>query len=141
MLPSVYPDDLTQAYPIRRLPTRTYRLTFAEAGPGGRCGGLAAMRQAVYLCLRTARFRHEMYSWNYGIALDHMIGEQNAPLLQSKLKSAITEALLADDRIVSVDGFQFARPSRGRLTVTFTVETTEGRLEEAVSWRMGEELA
>lgn len=141
MLPTVYQDDLTQDYTVRKQPTHTYRLHFGGKPSHGRLDGLEAMKQAIYLALHIQRFRHEMYSWNYGIELDHMIGEQNSPLLQSKLKSAITEALLADDRIVSVDGFQFARPSRGRLTVTFTVETTEGRLEEALSWRMGEGIA
>ena len=84
------------------------------------------MQQAVYLALQTERFQHAIYSWNYGVEIQNLFGEGITPYLEVRIRRAIEEALLADDRITQVDGFSFERTGRETLTVTFTVHTTQG---------------
>lgn len=126
MLPTEYNDGLVQDFAIVEQPTRTYRLRFDGFPSTGMATGLEAMRQAVFLALQTERFRYAIYSWNYGVELERWFGEGITPYLQARIRSAIEDALLADDRITQVDGFSFERTGRESLTVTFTVHTTQG---------------
>lgn len=128
MLPTDYNDDLQQDFELETQPSRTYALRFDGFPSIGHLDGVEAMKQAVFLALQTERFRHAIYSWNYGIELNALIGESLTPYLQSRVCGAITDALMADDRVLAVTGFTFTK-SRGGLLVAFSVETTEGDLE------------
>ena len=129
MLPTDYNDGLVQDFTIKTQPTLTYRLRFDGRPAGGMLNGTAAMKQAVFLALQTERFCYAIYSWNYGVELERLFGEGITPYLQARIRSAIEDALLADDRITQVDGFSFERTGRERLTVTFTVHTTQGDIQ------------
>ncbi|MBQ9604286.1 MAG: DUF2634 domain-containing protein, partial [Firmicutes bacterium] len=47
-------------------PTKTYKLDVENNRVIGYVDGLKAMEQAVYKILMTPRFRHIIYSFNYG---------------------------------------------------------------------------
>lgn len=64
------------------------------------------MKQTIYCILNTERFEHLIYSWNYGIELKHLIGE-NTTFAIPELERVIQEALLQDDRISEVNNFDF----------------------------------
>ena len=110
MLPTEYNDDLVQDFEIETHPTRTYALRF-DGYPcsGGKLDGLEAMKQAIFLILQTERFQYAIYSWNYGIELNALLGQTMTPYLQSKQ-------------------FSFTKGKRN-LFVKFTVTTTEGDVE------------
>ena len=129
MLPTEYNDDLVQDFEIETQPTRTYALRF-DGYPcsGGKLDGLEAMKQAIFLILQTERFQYAIYSWNYGIELDALLGQSMTPYLQAKVAKAIEDALLADDRVLSVENFSFSKTKRD-IHATFTVSTTEGDIE------------
>lgn len=112
-------------------PSRTYLADFEGGRISGYTDGLKAMEQAVYLILNTERFRHIIYSWNYGSELSSVIGE-DIRLAQSEAKRLITEALTQDERITDVTDFEFTRSGRNALTVRFTVNTVFGALESEV---------
>ena len=133
MLPSTYDDDLIQDYDIEVQPTRTYRLDFSGKHSSGMLDGREAMKQAIYLILNTERYRYEIYSWNYGVELEGLIGDQNSDTLQVNIKNAITDALMQDDRITEVSDFEFKR-ERECLSVIFNVATTEGDIQSGMSW-------
>ena len=89
MLPTEYNDDLVQDFEIETQPTRTYALRF-DGYPcsGGKLDGLEAMKQAIFLILQTERFQYAIYSWNYGIELNALLGQTMTPYLQrSKMRS------------------------------------------------------
>ncbi len=92
------------------------------------------MKQAIFLILSTPRFRHMIFSWNYGHELSDIFGEDTA-LAKCEAKRLITEALMQDERIRSADGFEFAAPEKGVLSVSFTVNTVFGELEQSVEVR------
>ena len=115
MLPTDYNDGLVQDFTIKTQPTLTYRLRFDGRPAGGMLNGTEAMKQAVFLALQTERFRYAIYSWNYGVELEKLFGEGITPYLQARIRNAIEDALLADDRITQVDGFSFERTGREQL--------------------------
>ena len=133
MLPTSYDDDLIQDYDIAEQTTRTYRLNFDGRNSAGMLDGREAMKQAIYLILNTERYRYEMYSWDYGIELEELIGDQNSDTLQVNVRNTITDALIQDDRITEVSDFEFKREHE-RLSVTFSVTTTEGDIQSELSW-------
>ena len=94
------------------------------------------MKQAIFLVLNIPRFRHEIFSWNYGSELEPLFGQANTVMLQVRVQEAIRDALIQDDRITDVTGFSFAR--RGtEMAVSFVAETTEGNVESTVLFAPG----
>lgn len=110
---------------IEQTPTRTYRIM------NGRIAGwiddLEAMRQAIEKVLLTERFAWPIYSDNYGIEIQDLIG-QDYDLIKSEIERVVSEALLADDRIDAVDLFELTQTSRTALHLSFTVTTVFGSL-------------
>lgn len=137
MIPTNYTDDLVADYTTALQPTRTYNLRFDGEPSLGMLDGLEAMKQAAFLILQTERFFHEIYSWGYGIELRDKIGAQNDAVLQSQIQAAVSDALLADDRILAVKDFAFMRIEKKGLEIRFTVETTQGEIPSAVVWSNG----
>ena len=105
-----------------------YALRFDGYPSAGKLDGVEAMKQAIFLALQIERFRFAIYSWNYGIELDALLGQSMPPYLQAKVAKAIEDALLADDRVLSVENFSFSKTKRD-IHATFTVSTTEGDIE------------
>ena len=109
-------------------PSKNYRMHLDQNTINGVCDGLEAMRQVIYKILNTERYQHIIYSWNYGIELMNLYGEPVAYVC-SELQRRITEALVQDDRIDSVDNFKFDVSEKRTVKVTFTVHTSFGNLE------------
>lgn len=114
-------------------PSKTYYLNIENNTIIGKCDGIEAMKQTIYCILNTERFEHLIYSWNYGIELKNLIGE-NSTYVIPELQRVITEALVQDDRIEEVNNFEF-EISRNKVIVTFNVITTVGEItiEKVVS--------
>ena len=109
---------------VERQPTKTYKLNIENNIITGLCDGLESMTQVVYKILNTERYANIMYSWNYGIELLDLFGEP-IDYVVSELQRRITEALLQDDRILSVDEFE-CQNDRKNVHITFTVHTIFG---------------
>ena len=67
---------------------------------------------------------HIIFSWNYGVELQDLIGKP-MDYVMVEVERRITEALTQDDRIDSVDNFEF-EVHRKTLIVKFTVHTKFG---------------
>lgn len=114
-----------------RQPSYTYNLEFeTDRQIRGFTDGLEAVKLAVYKILSTERYRYPIYSWNYGIELEDLFG-QPIPYVYAELQRRITEALEADDRILSVTNFEFSHDD-GDVFASFNVETVYGTLENIV---------
>ena len=81
----------------------------------------------IYCILNTQRFEYLIYSWNYGIELKHLIGE-NTTFVIPELERVITEALMQDTRISEVNNFEF-EVKENTILAKFTVVTTVGKIE------------
>lgn len=128
MIPTTDTDLLTLK--IEQQPGMTYALDIENNRIRGTVNGLDSVRQAVYLMLNTERYRYLIHSWNYGVELQNLIG-QDPSYAYPEIKRCIQEALLQDDRITAVDDFAFE--SRGKkVYVSFTVHSIYGNTETEV---------
>lgn len=109
-------------------PSRTWKLDWEKGTVDGMTDGIEAVKQAVYLMLRTERFQHEIYSFNYGSELESLIGKD--PLLvQSEVNRMIKEALQQDDRIRDVQNVEVTIFGDS-LLVKFDVVTIFGTFQD-----------
>lgn len=127
MIPSVN-TALLQSFKIVEQPTHTYKMNVNDDYVRGYADGIEAMKQAIYKILLTERYRYIIYSWNYGIETEDLFGEP-VSYVCPELKRRITEALLWDKRIESVDDFRFDTTKRGIVAVSFTAHTVFGSIE------------
>ena len=125
MIPKVDNDLLTLE--VETQPSLTYALDIEHRRIRGMVDELESLRQAIYLILSTERYAYLIYSWNYGVELVELIGQPKEYALP-EIKRCITEALLQDDRITAVDGFEFETEKK-TVHVTFTVHSIFGDLE------------
>ena len=107
--------------------SKTFYLNIEKNTISNFCDGIEAMKQAIYCILNTERFEHLVYSWNYGIELKHLIGE-NTTFVIPELERVITEALLQDTRITEVNNFEF-EVNKNSIIAKFKVITTVGEIE------------
>ena len=128
-------DGLTDEFVYVTQPDFTYKLNVGAARVNGYVDKLEAYAQALYLILNTERYEYAIYSWNYGIELNDLIGSHIAfavPMIQQR----VTEALMQDDRTISVDGYTYDTSKRGVVDVSFTVTSIYGSIEIEKSVRI-----
>lgn len=113
---------------IEQLPSLNYRMIFDQNRIIGTVDEQEAMKQVIYKILNTERYEYVIYSWNYGIELQDLIGEP-VSYVCAELIDRITEALTQDDRIDSVDNFDFTFPQKNSISATFTVHTIYGDID------------
>ncbi|QDH22308.1 DUF2634 domain-containing protein [Saccharibacillus brassicae] len=108
--------------------------------PGGRIASADAREAWVQWCekaIRTPRYRHVIYSSDYGSELEDLIGSGYAhAVVESEIERMVTEALLADRRTGSVDRFSFAWDG-DRCTLTCYVTSVQEDVEILESEVMG----
>ena len=95
----------------------------------GYCDEIKAMKQVIYKILNTERYNYIIYSWNYGIETLDLFGEP-VSYVCPEIERRIKEALIQDDRIDSVDNFEFDTSVKRTVCVTFTVHTIFGDINE-----------
>jgi hypothetical protein len=120
-------DDLKQDFEYQAQPTKTFKLNIGNQTITGSADNLEAMKQAIYLILNVERYENLIYSWNYGVELQDLFGKDVNYVLP-ELKRRITEALLQDSRITSVEDFTF-ETMKGKVLVGFKVVTIYGEVE------------
>lgn len=124
MIPNI--SILTQEITKPDYPNRTYRISRNSDRINGYADGLEAIKQAVYFMLSSERYKHIIYSWDYGIELSDLIGKP-MPYVMSEVPRRIKEALTQDNRILDVVDFQFEK-NRNTLHTKFTVITDIGNI-------------
>ena len=118
-------NDLILDFEIERQPSKTYKIS--DNNINSICDGIEAVKQAIYLILNTERYKYLIYSWNHGIELQDLYG-QSTHYIIPELQRRIIEALTQDDRIESVDNFNFDIKKKV-VSVNFTVHTIYGDIE------------
>ncbi|CUB18261.1 hypothetical protein BN2127_JRS3_01469 [Bacillus safensis] len=112
-------------------PSTTYRIDF-ESGrlTNEKINGLDAIRQFVYMALRTERYSHAVYSHDVGCEVQEAVSDEESTdeYKEMEIPRLIEEALLVDERIESVQDFQITKEGAA-FKVIFEVVTDEGTLE------------
>lgn len=109
------------------MPSYDFKLNMETNRISGYVEDLEAVEQAVYIMLSTERYEHSIYPCDYGVEFNDLIGE-DVEWVIPELELRITEALLTDERILEVNNFEFDRSEKGKIHVSFTIESTKGTL-------------
>lgn len=115
----------------RQRPSKTWKLDFERGRVTSMIDRLEAVKQAVSLILQTERFHYLIYSKNFGVELEGVIG-MSAGLLESEIRRRIREALLQDDRIRDVTDITIS-VNGDSASVRFTVVTIFGTVAEEMA--------
>lgn len=103
MLPSSSLLDIVLNTEVTQ-PTKTYKI--GQEKIQGTIDDIQALKQAIYKILDTEKYDYPIYSFNYGIEFNKLIG-QDIIYVKIEMKRLIKEALLQDDRITDVVNFKF----------------------------------
>lgn len=121
-------DDLDLIeFAMEQQPSHTYKLDISRGRVKGTTEDADALLQAIYLILSVERYQYPIYSYNYGVELADLIG-QPKDYVMSEAKRRIAEALTQDDRITSVDGWEFENTKKS-IIVTSTAHSIYGDIE------------
>lgn len=112
------------------LPTNTFLINSMGDQIAGMDDGLEAMRQAVEIILTTKRFNYQIYTSNFGVELEDLIGE-DPDYIESTLPERIRDAFSVDDRILMEKNYNF-EVNGDKMLVTFEVVTVFGTFETGV---------
>lgn len=115
------------SFQVGTQPGFTHKLDMGQQRVRGTTDGKEAVLQAVYLILNVERYAWPIYSRNYGSELTDLIGKPKGYAM-SELKRRIGEALLQDDRIVGLSGWEF-ETGRKSVRASFVVHTIYGDIE------------
>ncbi len=86
-----------------------------------------ALQQAVFKLLNTEKYEYPIYSFDYGIALEDLIGK-DPDYVVIEIERRISECLLSDERISEVTNFEFEE-NGDELYVSFLVKSIYGDLK------------
>ncbi len=134
MIKIIPQNDIKEDFTIEEKSNKTYKLNIEKNTIEGKCEGIDAIKQTIYCILNTERFEYLMYSWDYGVEIKKLIGEQSTYVIP-ELERVIKEALKQDDRVEDVIEFTFKQTNKNTITATFKVITTLGdiMIEKEVS--------
>ena len=121
MLPSNTLDENLEI--VEEIETsKTYKILID--GNNGYIDGIESLKQFIYKLLNTEKYNYPIYSFNYGIELENLLGK-DYDYIKIELKRRIEECLLDDERINSVNDFKFTR-NLDSLRVESNVESIYG---------------
>ena len=128
LTPEIEENVLEGDYELTTYPTKTYYMDLENKRIQGFSDELESIRQVIFLVLNTERSTYLAYSDNYGVELMDLIG-MPMTYVMAEAERRITEALVWDSRIESVDNFEFENFNEHDLHVTFTVHTNFGDID------------
>jgi hypothetical protein len=121
----ILPEDLDlDDVEVEDLPTNTFLVDNESEQVAGMDDGLEAIRQAIEIMLTTERFGYQIYTENFGVELEDLIGE-DADYIKATLPARIRDAFSIDDRILGERNYKF-EVTGDKMLVTFDVDTVYG---------------
>ncbi|MCC0627418.1 DUF2634 domain-containing protein [Clostridioides sp. ES-S-0108-01] len=88
-----------------------------------------AIKIWVYKCIKTNKYEHEIYSWDYGTELSELIGQKySKELAESEASRYIKESLLVNPYILDVN-VENTKFTDNLLSVDIQISTIYGEVE------------
>lgn len=103
---------------------KTFKIDFEKKRLDGMTDGIDALSQAVYAMLMTPRYAYAIFSHNYGTDYRDLPNGDYIKKIAA-IKSAVTDSLMIDDRILSVQDFEFTKNEHS-IFVKFLVKSIFG---------------
>ncbi len=111
-----------------RASSKTYRADLDKNKITGIIDGKEALEQAICFALLTQRYEYAIYPHSYGTDWSGAIGEGFLKAMAAA-KTAVTDSLMCDDRIIGIDNFEFEKKERG-MRMSFRVKSVFGNIDE-----------
>lgn len=107
-------------------PSKTYRVFNNRIS--GFVDDLDSVAQSIEKILSTERFSYPIYSDNYGVEFESLIG-QDYGLVEAEITRIVSEALLVDDRIIEVVNIALEKTNqKDSAILRFDVNTVYGQM-------------
>ena len=126
--------DLTQGIEFVEYPTYTWNADAKTGCISGMTDGYAAMQQAVEIMFSVERFRWQIYSSNFGMEWNGLIGNDYGFTASEILRRA-KDAIKSDKRMKNISDF-FYTAHDDVLTVSFTVNTVFGDIKKTMEFTL-----
>lgn len=126
--------DLSQGVVFQDQPSLTWIADPVTRRLRGRGDNYEAVRQAVEVIVNVERFRWQIYSPNFGIELDGLLGNDPG-FVASELRRRLTDAFLPDNRILGISDFSYTFQDTV-LTAAVTADTVFGPVRTAMEVAM-----
>ncbi|WP_232231453.1 DUF2634 domain-containing protein [Paenibacillus sp. HW567] len=117
------------------IPSLTYRMDWERKRILGTIDTLEAVKQAAVKVLQTERYEHLIYSSDYGTEWNLVLGRDRL-LARSELRRSVSEALLEDERIRSLEDVEISF-NGDNVILNCTVVTYYGNFELRKEWSEG----
>ncbi|HBU92340.1 MAG TPA: phage portal protein [Bacillus pumilus] len=117
-------DEGVETSTTYRIDVETGRLT------GETISGIEAIRQFVYMTLRTERYAHPIYSHDIGTEIQELLTDTEATdeYKEMEIPRLLEEALIVDERIDHIEEIEVTKENDS-FHVKLAIVTDEGTLE------------
>ncbi|MGE6676609.1 DUF2634 domain-containing protein [Bacillus pumilus] len=117
-------DEEVETSTTYRIDVETGRLT------GETISGIEAIRQFVYMTLRTERYAHPIYSHDIGTEIQELLTDTEATdeYKEMEIPRLLEEALIVDERIDHIEDIEVTKENDS-FHVKLAIVTDEGTLE------------
>ncbi|WP_144484891.1 DUF2634 domain-containing protein [Bacillus pumilus] len=117
-------DEEVETSTTYRIDVETGRLT------GETISGIEAIRQFVYMTLRTERYAHPIYSHDIGTEIQELLTDTEASdeYKEMEIPRLLEEALIVDERIDHIEEIEITKENDS-FHVKLAIVTDEGTLE------------
>lgn len=126
MIPSTN-SLLTKDISIDSYGSTIYKMDMDKNTIHGLAEDIESLKQMIFCILNTERYEYLAYSWDFGLYTVDLFGKRY-DYVCAELERRIPDALLQDDRIESVDSFEFSREGN-KVLCKFTVHSTFGNID------------
>lgn len=130
LLPAYIQTDISnQDKKEKIMVPREYELDF-ETGQltGNIVEGKEAIKIWIWLALKTPRFRHTMFSWDYGNEIETLIGKgYSKEHIETEVYRMVVEALSVNKHISGITNFLVSLEDE-KLEISFIVNTIYGEV-------------
>lgn len=120
-------DNLIDIDEFESPPSLTYRLDFTNRRIIGKVDDKEAVMQFIKKVLDTSKYAYSSYDWYYGNEILSLIG-QSYDYIITELPRIVDEALLVDDRIISIQNWNYSRINVDSMSASFLVRTIFGTI-------------
>ena len=120
-------DNLIDIDEFESPPSLTYRLDFTNRRIIGKVDDKEAVMQFIKKVLDTSKYAYSSYDWYYGNEILSLIG-QSYDYIITELPRIVDETLLVDDRIISIQNWNYSRINVDSMSASFLVRTIFGTI-------------
>lgn len=128
-----FPFETEETEEIEEIEPCEYGINFKTGQlTGEKVYGIEAIKVWVWMALHTPRYRHVIFSWDYGSEVEDLIGKgYTEEYLNTEVPRMIEECLLMNPNITEISDYDIVLEG-DKLTCSFTINTTYGEVALSV---------